>query len=528
MQLRDYQQQAVKAVYDYWAKEGGNGLIELATGTGKSLVVAELIRRLVSEYPDVRIVIASHVQEILQQNTEELLRLWPWAPAGIYSAGLGKRDTQAQILFCGIQSVHNKDIGQVDLLMVDECHLIPRSAETMYGRFIANLRRNNPDMKVLGLTATPYRLGQGRLDEGDDRLFDKTVFTYGIADGVCDGFLCPLVSKATETGFDLTGVHKRGGEYIAGELQAAVDKTEITRRAIAEAVAYGRDRRSWLCFASGVEHAHHVADEIRRFGYSCATVTGATPTGERRRILEDYKAGKIRCICSVGVLTTGFNVPRVDMIIALRPTASPGLFIQSAGRGTRCVGANIEESIRNGKKDCLFLDFAGLIRQHGPVDCVKVRGPSGKGTAPVKECPNCHSLIHASIMKCPDCDFAFPPSGIVKITVKASALAIMSTAEPEWVRVSGRTFAAHHGPSGVTVLTKFRCGLVEHKAWLAPAGFQKAQRNADRFWFAHKGRVPFPRTAEDWLERQGELRATSEISVRPDGKYIQVVDWRPA
>ena len=285
-------------------------------------------------YEGFKILAITHVKELIEQNSAELKAVWPLAPSGIYSAGLKSRDTFQQIIFCGVQSVHDKAplFGHVDLLMVDEAHLIPRTSDTMYKRFISDLRVRNPNMGLVGLTATPYRLGSGRLDQGDDAIFDKIVFTYGIADGVRDGYLARLVSKATETGFDLTGVRKQGGEYVEKDLQVACDKAETTRRAITEAVAYGADRRSWLAFCAGVDHARHVRDEIRSRGFSCETVTGKTPSKERSQILEDFKAGKIRCLTNANVMTTGFNAPCVDMIIALRPTASTSLYVQMAGR----------------------------------------------------------------------------------------------------------------------------------------------------------------------------------------------------
>ena len=148
LKLRYYQQEAEDAVFSYWMEKPGNPLIDLATGTGKALVMASLIKRLVTDWPDMRILVATHVAELIEQNYLELVGLWPFAPAGIYSAGLGRRDARSQIIFAGIQTVHGKalEIGHVDVLMVDECHLIPKNSNTMYGRFIAALRDINPGM----------------------------------------------------------------------------------------------------------------------------------------------------------------------------------------------------------------------------------------------------------------------------------------------------------------------------------------------------------------------------------------------
>lgn len=526
MQLRPYQEAALDALFDYLAEKGGSPLVDLATGTGKSLVMAELTRRVLRAYLDKRVMVITHVKELIQQNHDEFLKIWTSpgrAPIGIHSAGLKSRDVLQRVIYAGIQTAHRNaaSFGRIDLLLIDEAHLVPVKTATMYGRFIAELKARNPDLRVAGFTATPYRLTTGRLDQGDGALFDEIIFTYGIADGVRDGYLSRLITKATETGFDLTGVGKRGGEYIENQLQAAVDKEETTRRAIAEAVAYGRDRRSWLAFCSGVEHAFHVRDEIRRRGFTCETVTGATPSGERDRILRDFKSGRIRCVTNNSVLTTGFNAPGVDMIMALRPTASPGLYVQMMGRGTRNAP---------GKTNCLVLDFARLISTHGPVDDVRPRDRSkGGGVAPMKACPSCMTMMYSSIMLCPECGHIFPASEMPKLTAKASSLSIMSDAPPEWIPVSGRTFEPHFKPDKPTsIVAKFESGLVIHKAWYCPGHFGKARKGAWDFWSDHGGAMPFPRSAEEWIARAGELRPTAEISIKPEGKYISVVGTRAA
>lgn len=541
--LRPYQAAAVDAVFDFWSEEPGNPLIDLATGLGKSLCLAELAQRLLTGWPDLRIVVATHVAELIEQNYLELLGAWPFAPAGIYSAGLGRRDAHSRILFAGIQTVWNKvaSIGHVDVLMVDECHLIPAKSETMYGKFIAALREVNPDMKILGLTATPFRLDSGRLDEGEGRLFDKVVFEYGIGEGIADGWLAPLSSKGTDTGFDLSGVGRVGGDYKQNALQAAVDKEAVTAAAVQEIVAKGHNRRSWLCFCSGVEHALHVRDEIRRHGISCETVTGETPKEERRRIIEDFKAYRLRAVTNNSVLTTGFNHKGVDLIAALRPTLSASLYLQMMGRGTRPLYApgmpqgDADErraAIAAGPKpDCLVLDFAGLVRKHGPVDMVQPKEPGkGQGEAPVRMCPECEELVHISVMTCPCCGHEFPPSEDVKFTAQADIAPILSTADPVWNTVTGRTFREHIAKDPAkppSVRVDYMLGMVGQREWLCPQHTGYAKSKANRYWSKHGGASPFPATVAEWLSRAGELAATAEVKMKPAGKYQDVVDWIP-
>lgn len=548
LSLRHYQKEAENAVFDYWSTTAGNPLVDLATGCGKSLLMASLVKRLVEGWPDMRILVATHVAELIEQNYLELLGIWPFAPAGIFSAGLGRRDARSQIIFAGIQTVHSKAalIGHIDVLMVDECHLIPANSNTMYGRFITALRAINPDMKILGLTATPYRLDTGRLDEGDDRLFDQIVYTYGIADGVADGYLAPLSSKATATTFDMKGVGRQGGDYKQSALQAAVDKMDVTRSAVDEIVAKGADRKSWLCFCSGVEHAEHVRDEIRSRGISCEMISGETPKDERRRIIEDFKSYKIRALTNNSVLTTGFNHKGVDLIAALRPTLSVSLYVQMMGRGTRVIyapGMPLDTpqeriaAIKAGPKpSCLVLDFAGLVDKHGPVDMVQPKTPNkGDGEAPVKVCPfdvedkngrfGCGEKVHASARTCSCCGYEFDIDDSPKITATAADTPIMSTADPEARTVTSRSFYYHEGKGDKppSVKVSYMVGMTAINEWLCPQhqGFPKSK--ADRYWRAHGGKMPFPKTVLEWIERQSELAETVEITVKQRQKYWDVV-----
>ena len=312
-----------------------------------------------------------------------MLRLWPEAPAGIYSAGLNKRDLHAQILFAGIQSIHKRayDIQRCDLALIDEAHLIPRTSNTMYRRFLGDLATINPHLKVIGFTATPYRLDSGMLHEGDGALFTDIAYEAGVAEMIAQGYLCEVVPKRTETQLDTSGVGSRGGEFIAGQLEAAVDVEAVTKSAVDEIVRHGADRGSWLVFCAGVRHAEHVRDAIQGRGFTCEAILGETASAERDRVIAAFKRGDIRCLTNANVLTTGFNAPGVDLIAMLRPTKSVGLYVQMIGRGTR---------LANGKDNCLVLDFAGNVERHGPIDRIdgrKRKKDDEEGTRPGQDLP---------------------------------------------------------------------------------------------------------------------------------------------
>ncbi len=561
MGLRYFQEEAVEALFDYWSEEPGNPLIDLATGTGKSMVMATVIQRLCQGWPDMRIMVVTHVAELIEQSFLELIGVWKNAPAGIFSAGLNRRDARSQIIFAGIQTVWNKaDLicgarivdGEkvfdrpIDVVLVDECHLIPKNSDTQYGQFFRVMREVNPDLKIVGLTATPFRLDSGRLDQGDDRMFDRVVYTYGIADGVRDGYLAPLSSKHTAMELNTKGVGKLGGDFKQSALQAAVDQMDVTRAAVDEIVAKGADKRSWLCFCSGVEHAEHVRDEIRSRGISCETITGDTPKEERRRIIEDFKAYRIRALTNNSVLTTGFNHKGVDLIAALRPTLSASLYLQMMGRGTRVLyapGMSLETpeerraAIAAGPKpSCLVLDFAGLVDKHGPVDMVEPKEPgTGDGEAPMKICPQdgfdkhgapgCGEKLHASARVCTCCGFEFDIDDSPKISANAADVPIMTMAEPESRMVTSRTFRFHEGKGDKppSVKVTYMSGMTAINEWLCPEHSGFAKSKADRFWMAHGGQRPFPRAVLHWLERQSELKETVEITIKPRDRYWDVV-----
>ena len=219
-------------------------------------------------------------------------------------------------------------------------------------------------MRVAGFSATPFRLDTGRLDEGEGKIFDDVVFDYGLGQGIRDGWLSPLTSKAAKVEINVNNVDRRGGEFIAGELERAADDDATVSAACDEIMARGGDRRSWLVFCCGVAHAHHVGQALRARGVSCRVVTGETPSAERADSIAMFKAGIIRCLVNVNVLTTGFDAPRIDLLAMLRPTLSTGLYVQMVGRGTRKA---------EGKTNCLILDFAGNVRRHGPVDSVDIK-----------------------------------------------------------------------------------------------------------------------------------------------------------
>lgn len=401
--LREYQQRTIEQLYK-WFEDGGTGnpCLVLPTGSGKSHIVAALCKDALQNWPETRVLMLTHVKELISQNAEKMRQHWKGAPMGIYSASLNSRNLGEPITFAGIQSVRTKadQIGHVDLIIVDECHLIGTADTGGYRMLIDALTLINPMLRVIGLTATPYRLGHGMITD-KPAIFDALIEPVSIEELLHKGYLAPLRSKVTREKLSADGLHKRGGEYIETEMQAAFDTEEHNRAVVDEVISFAEDRKSWLLFCAGVKHAENVAAVLRDRGIAAQCVTGKTPKKEREQILRDFKAGRLRAVTNANVLTTGFDHPDIDLIAMLRATASPGLYVQMAGRGLRP---------KSHTDHCLVLDFAGVVEEHGPITNVRPPSKKGEGTgeAPVKVCESCGELVYISALVCPACGQSFP------------------------------------------------------------------------------------------------------------------------
>jgi DNA repair protein RadD len=420
MELRPYQQAAIDAVYEYLRNHDDNPCIVIPTAGGKTPVMATICRDAVGRWEG-RVLILAHVKELLEQTADKLTLVCPEVHFGVYSAGLKRRDTEHSVIVAGIQSVYRKacDLGGFNLIIVDEAHLIQPDGEGMYRQFLSDAKVINPEVRVIGLTATPFRLKSGMIC-APENILNQVCFDVGVKELIRDGYLCPLVTKAGKEKADMGELHVRGGEFVAGEVEDLMDQDRLVMAACAEIVALAHDRRSVLIFASGVKHGQHVARVLADMsGQECGFVCGDTPTTQRDELLARFRSGSLRYLANVNVLTTGFDAPNIDCVALLRPTMSPGLFYQMCGRGFR---------LHPGKRDCLVLDFGGNVLRHGPVDEITIREPNGPGNgqAPAKECPGCQALIAAGYAICPLCGHVFPPPERQKHDAKASEAGILS------------------------------------------------------------------------------------------------------
>jgi DNA repair protein RadD len=404
MKLREYQTRALDMLYAWFEKNAtGHPVLNMPGGSGKSVVIASLAKDALQNWPETRILMLVHSKELILQNADKLRKLWPGAPLGIYSASVGKRQMGEPITYAGIGSVAKraKELGHIDLCIIDEVHAVSTAESGIYRKLISDLLEINPAMRIVGLSASPYRLGQGLITEGPTAIFSEILEPVSIEELVFKTHLVPLRSKITKHKLDTDGLHKRQGEYIASEMEAKFNTDDHNSAVVQEIIEMASNRAHWLIFCSGVAHSEAVAECLRAAGIAAEALDATHSKAERERKLADFESGKLRALCNVGILTTGYDFPALDCIAFLRPTMSPGLYLQMAVRGMRPHAD---------KADCLVLDFAGVVSTHGPITNVQPpkKGGSGNGEAPVKICEACNELCPISALKCPACGNPFP------------------------------------------------------------------------------------------------------------------------
>ena len=531
IKLRWYQKKVAPLVFNFWRKNPDKKpIIAIPTGAGKSLIIADLIYQAHSKW-NIEILVLSHRKEILTQNQSILIKYLNQhglaANIGIYSAGLGVKE-KGKITFAGIHSVYKKTklFENVKLIIIDEVHLISPSAkgETMYQKFINEL----PKAKCIGLTATPYRLGSGYI-VGDDHLFDEILFDLTSKSKfnrlVREGYLTKLITKRTETEFNAEGIRTIGGDYAEKELAQKFDREEITKTAVKEIIRKAKNYKKWLIFAINIDHAEHIVEELNSYGIMAIPIHSKLDLN-RTVFIDAFKEGKIQALVNVNILTVGIDVPDIDLIVFLRPTKSPVLYVQSAGRGLR---------VAPGKDHCLVLDFARVIQTLGPINDVQViKKKKGKGSDPVvKTCPVCGTHHHPIVKICDgklengeECRYEFKFK--IAITKNASDAKIIAETGIHKYKVDDIYYNKHtkrNAPMSMKVT--YRCGMSIFNEWVCIEHTGWAKTMADN-WISDRLSPNYkrPETVDDLLLMSSFFRKPTEIVVKEDARYPEIVDYK--
>lgn len=575
-QPREYQGWATDAFFGYYANgHEGHPVIAMPTGTGKSVVIAGLCTTILTSWPGQRILMLAPTKELVEQNAEKLRSIWPGAPLGICSASLNKYETSAPITFGTIGTVINRKEQlatkqrPIDLVFVDECHLVSDKESTQYRQLFDYLLECNPNVKFIGLSATPYRLGVGHIIDGGlftDVCFDSTTldaFNWFIE----QGYLLPLIPRPTKTKLDTDKVKTSGGDFQAKDLQRAINKAEITSAAVVEALDLAADRSHCLWFSTGIEHAEAIGAELESHGETVVVIHSKSPT--RDEDLAKFLSGEVRHCVNYGILTTGFDFPALDCIIMLRPTKSPGLWVQMLGRGTRpfyaegfdlsTVGGRLAAIAASEKQYCLVLDFAYNTANMGPINDPQLPKKKGKGggDAPIKTCGKtgnppmsnvvegsgdvekgagsvghgCGIWNHPSARNCIRCgaEFIFE----VKFGTEASSSALLAESsggayeKPKVTefKVTRVTYEIHKKagrPDSIRVY--YTCGLRRFSHYILPEHGGNPRKRSEGWWMLHGG-GRMPESTLECRRAIDDLRVPRMIRVWEKKDYPQILDW---
>jgi DNA repair protein RadD len=527
---RPYQEEALEALDNHVIQRDTNPCVVIPTAGGKSVLMAWIIQQWKEAYPPFRVCVLAHRKELIQQNSDELLQLWPTGDIGIFSAGLRRRDEDRSILFASIDTIYNKwgEFKPWDCVIVDEAHRIPASGEGKYRQFINGSKTINKNLRVIGFTATPFRMNCGPICH-KDHILQEICYEANVADLIAQGYLCKLRSKVGDIQPELSEVKKNsGGDYVLKDLAKKVDDNKLIQDAVRSAMLHinREQRKSIMFFCVDIHHCHQVSMELRKYGIEAPMVTGNTPQKERDRICEFFKLGKYRAVCNVNVYTEGFNAKKVDCIVLFRPTLSKGLYVQMVGRGFR---------IHPDKDYCLVLDYAHCIDEHGPIDCIDA------GEVKLATCGNCGDVFSWVVRKCPNCGWEIPKVEIERAEAEererkmheaeASNRNIIGS-EPETLDVDDVVVHRHRKPGAPDSLRiQYRCGMSIFREWICLDHGGYAERKARRWWFRRFGKkealdVTVDKALEDMLLGRRIADVTKTITVVHKNGYTNILGHR--
>ncbi len=388
MQLRPYQTDGITGVRDKMAAGSNRVVYVLPTGGGKSLVAAAVCAGVYQRKK--RAVLLAHRDELLDQLSTALKETA--IPHGLLLGGMiGMPRHQVVVASIGTLANRLLHFKAPDLIFIDECH------HTVSGSRISKILEAFPHAKVMGLTATPQRLDGRGLSE----MFSDMVIGPSVSELTAQNYLVPAEIYSTPNPVDVSGLKKRAGDFQTAPLEELMDKPAITGDAVKHYKRYA-DGKAAVVFAVSVKHAKDIADDFNRAGYKFVPIDGKMDKHSRKRAIEDLRLGRIHGLTSCEIIGEGVDIPRIEVVILLRPTESLTLAMQQIGRGLRPY---------TGKDRCIILDHAGVIRRHGFPDQPRewtldgvVKGDAAEKVPAVKTCQKCYAMFPPTPV-CPRCGY---------------------------------------------------------------------------------------------------------------------------
>ncbi|MDR1165724.1 MAG: DEAD/DEAH box helicase [Deltaproteobacteria bacterium] len=549
--LRPYQEDCVVALLEALQNKR-RVLLEMATGGGKTIIFSALAKHYMETYPKMSVGILAHRTELVLQARDKLQKVWPsaYGRIGIACASLQKVNTEYPIIIGTVQTLATRTVARdIHLLIVDEAHHIGKLTDvgpSQYQIVIEKLLLKYPTMRVLGVTATPFRLNTGYIYGHENDFFSDVDYRITMNDLVEEGWLVPIRAKeAARIDDELQSIKTTEGEYHQGQLSELMSKKVHIQSAVNAYKEFGESRRNVLVFAVTIEHAEVLTDAFNRAGYEARVVHSKLDKGARTRTLNSFAEGKFDILVNVGVLTEGWDSPRVDLILMARPTLSPGLFVQMVGRGTR---------IREGKKDVLVLDLVGNFTRHGHPSDPTVSESTEDEHPGFKVCPICRTYVPHGEYLCPECGYVWQPPAQKKGLSEADAVALYEIFFQEDIKLKAEILQWDMEPhvsrkgnrmARLSVFARFSnldridakklksLGTCVHDGVLnffqyfdfEGTGSQYGQKKAKQFWRMNATNTNPPGTVDMAVSRKNELRFTGAVELKRDGEFWKVKEW---
>jgi len=547
MQLRDYQ---LRALDEIWSalQVKHNILITAPCSAGKTIIFSKIIQRLIRENPAFRTLILVDREILVQQSADKLKSVAPELAnhIGIVCASVSSiKRLDARVTVASRQSLI-KSMGEfapVQLIICDEAHLmsIPHIGDEkkdQYGEIISILKKYNEHVRLVGCTASPYRLGKrggyiyGDMNSPDATpYFDRVDSEITTRELLAGGFISPLVGMAAIDDTyveDIANIAMVAGEYNMGQLSNMMCKGVHLQSAVDAWTRYAKDRKKTLVFCTNIEHAELMAQTFRDYGISSCAIHSKLPQVDQAARMAELVAGTRKVFASVAKLTTGFDVPDIDCCIMARPTKSTALYQQMIGRGQR---------LAPGKENCMVIDLTGCTKEFGTdMDNLTVAIPRGGegGEAPKKICPGnnadgsvCGQSIHASLRYCPYCQHEFPAPPEMEAALGAmKEVAFNKAPEPEIYNVTYVNYQVHLSKKSGKELIKvsYESGsYATFNEWVClPDHYDGYAVNKAKDWWAERTDEPFPGTVEEFMFLRDELIEPIQVEAIEEGRFKRV------
>ena len=544
MKLRYYQRDAIDSLHKWFNTRPAedHALIALPTAAGKTIIFSHFIKEIFAKDPTARFLVLAHRKELVEQAETKLKTVWPEAPVGVLAAGMKRFEIDSQILIASRDTLASpkrlEAVGSFDYMIIDEAHNVPPSSHTRYKKIITTLSDRKP-MRVMGCTATPYRMGQGYIyGNRKDHFFKGLAYSVPIPELFRNGFLSRLSAYAVNDKAVIdagaVALKFKNGDFKESELEKVAMVDDTILQVINDWIdnAYTKGRTATVFFCVSVLHAEKMTQCLQNYGIVAECVTGETPKEKREDILERFNNGLVHAICNVGVLTEGWDAPRADCIALLRPTQSVGLFVQMCGRGMR---------LHDDKENCLLLDYGENVARHGCLDEVQP-DRTAPGRYHPKICASCNAINIPSARKCVECGQEFEGSKkfqelqtkkekeVAKRT-KAEKQAVLSDerkkAKPRYKPVTdiyATVTKSMNGSEYCQVIFTVKDEFFPKKMPLM-FGHPKAHHMAVRRWkkIAEKWGAPEQPWMAAELINSGAFENISEIVLQKQGKYENVI-----